>query len=299
MPDFIADPVGGLRSVADYPLFTLGESHLTLTGVFTLILLFGAVFFCEHLMRRYFILRLLKRTHLEPALQFALGRIIGYVVMALGFYIALLVVGINLSSLAVLAGVVGVGLGFGLQNIVSNFISGLIILAERPIAIGDRIVVGGVAGQVQKISLRSTTVLTNDNISIIVPNADFITHAVTNWSHKDPKVRFHIPVGVAYGTDLDKLRRLMLEVAAAHPKALKDPAPDVFLASFGDYALNVELIVWSVDMTFRPETFRSDLNFALEKKFRENHIEIPFPQRDLHLRTGGFVAHPAPPKDAP
>ena len=299
MPDFIADLGGGLRSVADYPLVTLGESHLTLTGVFTLILLFGAVFFCEHLLRRYFILRLLKRTHLEPALQFALGRIIGYVVMALGFYIALLVVGINLSSLAVLAGVVGVGLGFGLQNIISNFISGLIILAERPIAIGDRIVVGGVAGQVQKISLRSTTVLTNDNISIIVPNADFITHAVTNWSHKDPKVRFHIPVGVAYGTDLDKLRRLMLEVAAAHPKALKDPAPDVFLASFGDYALNVELIVWSVDMTFRPETFRSDLNFALEKKFRENHIEIPFPQRDLHLRTGGFVAQTTPPKDAP
>ena len=299
MPDFISDLVSSLRSVADYPLVTLGESHLTFAGIFTLILLFGVVVFGEHLLRRYLILRLLKRTHLEPALQFAVGRIIGYLVMALGFYIAFLMVGINLNSLAVLAGAVGVGLGFGLQNIISNFISGLIILAERPIAIGDRIVVGGVAGQVQKISLRSTTVLTNDNISIIVPNADFITHAVTNWSHEDPKVRFHIPVGVAYGTDMDKLRRLMLEVAAEHPKALKNPEPKVFLASFGDCALNVELIVWSVEMTYNPETFRSDLNFALEKKFRENKIEIPFPQRDLHLRTGGFGANPVPPKDAP
>ncbi len=299
MLDFISDLISGLRSVADYPLVTVGESHLTLTGIFTLTLLFAVVIFGEHLLRRYFILRLLKRTHLEPSLQFAVGRIIGYAIMAMGFYIAFLTVGINLSSLAVLAGAVGVGLGFGLQNIISNFISGLIILAERPIAIGDRIVVGGVAGQVQKISLRSTTVLTNDNISIIVPNADFITHAVTNWSHKDPRVRFHIPVGVAYGTDMDKLRRLMLEVAAEHPKALKDPAPEVFLASFGDHALNVELIIWSEEMTFSPDTFRSDLNFALERKFRENKIEIPFPQHDLHLRTGSFVTNPTPPKTAP
>ncbi len=279
-------------------MFTIGGSHLTLAGIFTLFALFGAVIFCEHLLRRYFILRLLKRTHLEPPLQFTVGRIIGYAVMAFGFYVAFLLVGINLSSLAVLAGAVGVGLGFGLQNIISNFVSGLIILADRPIAIGDRIVVGGVAGQVQKINLRSTTVLTNDNISIIVPNADFITHAVTNWSHEDPKVRFHIPVGVAYGTDLDKLRRLMLEVAAEHPKALKDPAPDVFLASFGDHALNVELIVWSAEMSFSPDTFRSNLNFALEKKFRENNIEIPFPQREVHLRAGSFVANPTPPKTA-
>ena len=295
MREFITDLVGGLRSVADYPLFSIGGSHLTLAGILTLIALFGAVIFCEHLLRRYFVLRLLKRTHLEPALQFAVGRIIGYMVMVLGFYVACLMVGINLSSLAVLAGAVGVGLGFGLQNIINNFVSGLIILADRPIAIGDRIVVGGVAGQVEKINLRSTTVLTNDNISIIVPNADFITHTITNWSHEDAKVRFHIPVGVAYGTDMDKLRRLMLEVAAGHPKALKEPAPDVFLAGFGDFALNVELIVWSSEMSFRPDTFRSDLNFALEKKFRENQIEIPFPQRDLHVRSGGFIPPPAPP----
>ena len=135
----------------------------------------------------------------------------------------------------------GVGFGFGLQNIISNFISGLIILAERPIAIGDRVEIGGVAGQVREISLRSTTVITNDNMAIIVPNADFITQRVTNWSYEDPRVRFRIPFGVAYGTDLPKLRKLMLEVADEHPKALKDPKPELFFVGFGDSSLNFEL----------------------------------------------------------
>jgi small-conductance mechanosensitive channel len=226
----------------------------------------------------------LRRTHLNPALQFTLARIFGYLLLALGFYISFQTVGVNLSSLAILAGAVGVGLGFGLQNIISNFISGLIILAERPIAIGDRIEVGGVAGQVREISLRSTTVITNDNIAIIVPNADFITHSVTNWSYADPRVRFRIPFGVAYGTDLEKLRRLMTEVANGHPKALKEPKPDLFFTGFGDSALHFELSVWSSEMTVAPRRFRSDLYFAIEKALRENQIEMPFPQRDVRIR---------------
>ena len=130
---------------------------------------------------------------------------------------ALLIVGIDLSSLAVIAGAVGLGLGFGLQNIISNFVSGLIILAERPITIGDRIEVGNVVGQVTKISLRSSTVVTNDNITIIVPNSDFISSRVINWSHGDPRVRLRLPVGVAYGTNLELLQRVLLEVARDHP----------------------------------------------------------------------------------
>ena len=127
----------------------------------------------------------------------------GYPFIALGIYIALQLVGINFTSLAFVAGAVGVGIGFGLQNIVNNFVSGLIILAERPIAIGDRVEVGGVAGRITRMSLRSTTVVTNDNISIIVPNANFITHPVTNWSHGDPRVQIRLAVGVAYGSDLE------------------------------------------------------------------------------------------------
>ena len=189
----------------------------------------------------------------------------------------------------------GVGFGFGLQNIISNFISGLIILAERPIAIGDRVEIGGVAGQVREISLRSTTVITNDNMAIIVPNADFITQRVTNWSYEDPRVRFRIPFGVAYGTDLPKLRKLMLEVADEHPKALKDPKPELFFVGFGDSSLNFELGVWSGEATISPRRFRSELFFAIEKKLRESGIEIPYPQQDLHVRTVVGDARPVPP----
>jgi len=283
----------GMYRVLEYPLVHFGETRLTLSMLLTVLLMLGTLVLSEMLLRRFLVMRLLGRTHLEPALQYAVGRIVGYGIMALGFYVAFQMAGINLSSLAVLAGAIGVGLGFGLQNIISNFISGLIVLAERPIAIGDRIEVGSVAGRVTKISLRSTTVLTNDNITIIVPNADFITQRVVNWTHSDPRVRFHISVGVAYGSDMDKVRRLMLEVAAEHPKVLKDPAPDVYLAAFGDHSLNLELIVWTAEMSYSPEPFRSELNFAIERKFRANKIEIPFPQRVLHLSGGHWPVPPA------
>ena len=290
-----------LHKIIDFPLFTSGDTRVTVMSILTLLLLFGLVILVERILRRVFILPVLGKTQLEPAVQYAVGKIIGYLVIALGCYISFLVVGINLSSLAILAGAVGVGLGFGLQNVINNFVCGLIILAERPIAIGDHIEISGVDGTVRKISLRSTTVMTNDNISIIVPNADFITHTVTNWSHGDPKVRFRIPVGVAYGTDVEKLKQLLIAVGNEHPKALKTPAPTVFFAGFGDSALNFELVVWTAEMTFAPRTFRSDLYFAIERKLRENSIEIPFPQRDLHLRSGTFVLQqepPPPPKPA-
>src|SRR3989454_5288811 len=222
----IKDVSSTIQRVLEYQL--LPKTGITVGSILLLLLLFCIVIVAERFFRRRFVTRVLRRTHLAPALQFTLGRVLGYGMLALGFYISLQVVGINLSSLAILAGAIGVGIGFGLQNIISNFISGLIILAERPIAIGDRIEVGGVAGQVREISLRSTTVVTNDNIAIIVPNADFITHSVTNWSYEDPRVRFRIHFGVAYGTDVLNLRNLMLEVADAHPKALKEPKPELF-----------------------------------------------------------------------
>jgi len=229
--------------------------------------------------------RLLSLTNFDAGVQFAATKIFGYAFLTLGFYVALVVNGVNLSSLAVVAGALGVGIGFGLQNIVSNFVSGLIILAERPIAIGDRIEVGGVAGQVRKISLRSTIVVTNDNISIIVPNSDLITHPITNWSYGDPKVQFRIPIGVAYGTDIEKFQRVLLEVAAGHVSVLSIPPPSIYFESFGDSSLNFELGLWTQDMAHSPRRFRSEINFALERKLREAGIEIPFPQRVVHLRS--------------
>jgi small-conductance mechanosensitive channel len=273
-----------------HPLIEFGDSAVTMLSLVKIVFWFVLVLALNVLVRRLVVSRLLRRTHFDPGLQFATTKIFGYVFVTLGFYVALVVNGIDLSSLALIAGALGVGIGFGLQNIVSNFVSGLILLAERPVALGDRIEVAGVAGQVTKISLRSTTVVTNDNISIIVPNSDLITHPITNWSYGDPKVQLRIPIGVAYGTDVERLRAVLLEVAAEHPSVLKSPEPTVLFEGFGDSALNFELAMWTQDMAHAPRRFRSAINFAIERKLRENQIEIPFPQRVVHLR-------PAPPTE--
>ena len=259
---------------------------VTIGSILLLLILFASVIIVERIVQKQLIRRFLSRTKLQPSLQFGLRRIIGYTLIAVGFYVAFQLVGVDLSSLAIIAASVGVGVGFGLQNIINNFVSGIIILAERPISIGDRIEVAGVAGRVTKIQLRSTTVVTNDNITMIVPNADFISNTVTNWSHGDPKVRIRVPVGVAYGSDLKLLQQLLLEAAGEHPKALRDPSPVVLFNEFGDNSLNFELGVWTQEMTAAPIHFTSEMNFIIEQKLRENDIEIPFPQRDLHVRSG-------------
>lgn len=275
-----------VQNVLNHPLAHVGNSTITLGGIITLFALLAVVLILERFFRRILVERLLSRTHLEPALRFAIGRIAGYIFIALGFVMALNNAGLDISSLTVLAGAVGIGLGFGLQNIINNFFSGLIILAERPVAIGDRIEVGGVAGMVTKINMRSTTVVTNDNITIIVPNSDFISTAVTNWSHGDPKVRLRVPFGVAYGSNITVLKHVILEVAVKHPAALKEPPPSLFFVGFGESSLDFELGVWTIEMAHNPLRFRSDLYYAIEQALRDNQIEIPFPQRDLHIRSG-------------
>ena len=164
-----------------------------------------------------------------------------------------------------------------------NFISGIIILFERPIKEGDRIVVGDVEGDVVHIGGRSTTVVTNDNISIIVPNSRFITENVVNWSHNDRKVRFKIPVSVAYGSDVQLVQRLLLAVGAANADVLENPAPGVRLMEFGDNGLGFELRVWSTTLIHRRGILTSAINFAIYKSFAEHGIVIPYPQRDVHL----------------
>jgi small-conductance mechanosensitive channel len=262
-----------------------GPDTVTIGGILMLVFLFASVIIVERILQRLLIRRFLSKTRLESSLQFGLSRIIGYTLITIGFYVAFQTVGFDLSSLAIIAASLGVGVGFGLQNIINNFVSGIIILAERPISIGDRIDVAGVAGRVTKIQLRSSTVVTNDNITMIVPNAQIISNTVTNWNHGDPKVRIRVPVGVAYGSDLKLLQRVLLEAAAEHPKALRDPSPVVLFTEFGDSSLNFELGVWTQEMTATPIHFTSQMNFIIEQKLRENDIEIPFPQRDLHVRS--------------
>lgn len=259
---------------------------LTLVQIFLLVVLLLAVFWISARTKTFLFNRFLVNSGLERSLQYAISQIVSNIVLVVGVFIVLDNTGIHLGTLTVFAGAVGVGIGFGLQNIASNFISGLVILAERPITIGDRVEVAGVAGQVQQIRARSTVILTNDNISMIVPNTRFIDSPVTNWTYGDPRVRFRIPVGVAYGTDLDQVCEALLEVARANSHVLSEPQPNVFLEKFGENAIDFELVVWSDEMSNRPRRFRSDLNFAIARRFKECGIEIPNPQRDLNFRTG-------------
>ena len=277
---------GLIKTIFTYEL-KLGAMRVSLNGVLLLLLMFGLVIVLEKVIRERVIMRIFEKTDFPEALEYGIARIMGYVFMVIGFYLAFQVAGIDLSSLAFIAGAVGVGIGFGLQNIINNFVSGIIIYAEHPITIGDRIEVGGIAGKVEKISLRSTMVVTSDNITMIVPNADFISQTVTNWSYSDPKVRIRIPIGVAYGTDPEKVKKLLLEVADEDPRTLKDPKPSVIFRAFGASSLDFELGAWTKEMTTRPTSYISAINFAIDKKFREHDIEIPFPQQDLHIRSGG------------
>lgn len=262
--------------------------QLSLLNIFLLVVLLVAVFWVSSRTKRFLFNRFLVNSGLNRSLQYAIAQIASNAVLVIGIIVVLENTGIHLAALTVFAGAVGVGVGFGLQNIASNFISGLVILAERPITIGDRVEVAGVAGQVQKIRARSTVIVTNDNISMIVPNSKFIDSTVTNWTFGDPRVRFRVPVGVAYGSDIDKVREALIAAGREHPKALQDPAPNVFLKQFGDNSIDFELVVWSAEMSYRPARFKSDLNFAIEKKFREAGIEIPFPQRDVYIRSGNI-----------
>jgi len=260
--------------------------HLSLFQIFLLIALLIAVFWFSSRTKRFLFNRFLAKSGLDRSLQYAIAQIVSNIVLIVGIFIVLDNAGIHLGALTVFAGAVGVGVGFGLQNIASNFISGLVILAERPITVGDRVEVAGVAGQVQHIGARSTVIMTNDNIAMIVPNTKFIDSPVTNWSYNDPRVRFRIPVGVAYGSDVDKVREALIAAAREHPAALTDPAPSVFLDKFGASTIDFELVVWSMEMSYRPRRFKSDLNFLMHKHLLAAGIEIPNPQRDLHLRSG-------------
>jgi small-conductance mechanosensitive channel len=256
---------------------------LSLVQIVQVIVLIAIVFWFASVAKRFLFNRFLSKSGLDRSLQYTIAQICGYLVLTVGMVVALQSAGLNLSALAVFAGAVGVGVGFGLQNIARNFISGLVVLAERPIKIGDRVEVGTVTGQVKDIRARSTTILTNDNITIIVPNADFIEKPVINWSHGDPRVRFRIRVGISVDSDVPKACRILTEIARAHPGALKDPEPWVVFDKFGDSGFELELVVWSLEMSYRPRAFRSDLNFQIERRFREEGIGWPSSRRDVRL----------------
>ena len=280
----LADFFVYLRAAFKFTLFTINQTPITLASLVLFLGVFLGFLLLAKGLTRLLVRRLLVRFHVEEGIQYNLERIIRYSVAIVGAIVAFQFIGIDLSGLAVIFGLLSVGVGFGLQNITSNFVAGLILLFERPISVGDRVVVGETEGDVVDINMRSTTIRSIDNIAIIVPNSEFIANQVTNWSYGDKKVRLNIEVGVSYNSDLDTVLRSIREVAAENQNVLSEPAPMVQLVSFGDSSWNMALRCW-ISNPKRHREVRSEINCGLVRKFRENGVEIPFPQRDLHLRS--------------
>ena len=230
----------------------------------------------------------LVHTRMERSARETFVTISGYTGFAIAIIIALSVAGFAFTNLAIIAGALSVGIGFGLQNIVNNFVSGLILLFERPIKTGDWIVAGNTEGYVKRIRMRSTLIQTFDRADVIVPNSELISAQVTNWMLYDARGRIKVPVGVAYGTDTLLVKEALLSVAKEHPNVILDgssPEPNVLFLGFGDSSLNFELRCHISNIDNRLQCI-SDLNFAIDAVFREHNIEIPFPQRDIHIRSG-------------
>jgi small-conductance mechanosensitive channel len=222
------------------------------------------------------------RVRLPRGLPYALSNMLHYTVLLVGFFIALAASGLNLDRFALLAGAFGVGIGFGLQNVVNNFVSGLILLFERPIQVGDTVQIGAVSGEVRHIGIRSSTLRTFDGADVIVPNGNLIADAVTNWTLSDRMRRIDIGIGAAYGSDPERVLELLRGVAAAHALVLEHPPPVALFTAFGDSALTFELRCWT-DRFEQWTAIRSELAVALHKTFKEAGIDIPFPQRDVNV----------------
>ncbi len=261
----------------------LGGLHFRLLGLIYALIILGITHVGTKWLKRLVKNRLFRHSGLELGLQESVVSLAGYVLWFVGILAALNTLGFSGTSLTVAFGALGVGLGFGLQNIFNNFISGLILLFERPIQVGDSIEIDGTWGEVRKINVRSTIVQTVDNASLIIPNSEFISGRVLNWSFKDLRIRRNINVGVAYGSDVELVRRTLLEIAVAHPLVYKQPEPSVLFVDFGDSALMFRLRFWTtVPVCLQVET---DIRFEINRLFQERGIEIAFPQLDVHVRT--------------
>ena len=273
-----------IRMFLGEPIFSLGQKSYSALQLLLLLALTVSLWFLVKglvfLIKSY----LLSRLGANRNLQEVVGTLTQYVLLFLGLIILLQLWGLDLSALAIIASVLGVGIGFGLQNIANNFISGLIIILERPIQVGDFIKLGDLVGTVQSVGARSTQIKTWDGVSIIVPNSRFLESEVINWSHGDSTSAIRLPIGVAYGSDIKRVRVALLKAAREHKEILATPRPKVLFQEFGESSLNFELRVWLLEPRHQFR-LKSELNYAIEKNLRDYGIEIPFPQRDLNVKS--------------
>ena len=268
--------------------FSVGNIEVSVTALVQGVLILGIALLLSRTLSALLQRRIAKKAYLDPGLRYTVGRLTQYIVITLGVLLALKAAfNLDLTSIAVLFTALSVGIGFGLQYIAADIAAGFILLFERPVRVGDRITVGEDEGDVQSINLRTTVVTTNDRISIIVPNSKLASQRLINWSYGDPRARISIPVGVAYGSDVDLVTKTLLQAAEGVDNVLNDPPPKVQFLKFADWSLDFRLLIW----TNRPRLhmqIRSDINYRIETLFRQARIEIPFPQQELRLRPGSL-----------
>jgi small-conductance mechanosensitive channel len=274
------------KGVGDLPwmdrrIAEIGGKDVTIASLIVFVVILLLAYLVSKLLQRA-LQRFYQRRGLDEGVQYALNRLLHYTVMAFGVFLALENVNISVSALAGLGAIFAVGIGFGLQNIAQNFVSGLILLLERPVKKGDFVEVGDARGTVREIHARATVVTTVDNVDILVPNGQFITEPVVNQTFQNRRIRVHVEVGAAYGSDTDLVKTTLERVAAEHDQVLTDPPPKVWFTNFGDSSLDFSLLFWIPDPILRPQ-ISSDLRFAIDRAFRAAKIEMPFPQRDLHV----------------
>jgi len=275
--------MAGLSDLFQYPI-GFNRVHFTLGGALGLLLILLGGYALANVFTFFLKKVVLPKLPLQRGVPYAISTVTYYVLLVLVALAALSASGVELDKFTVLTGALGVGLGFGLQNIVNNFVSGLILLFERPIHVGDTVDVGGLVGMVRRIGARSSTIVTFQGAEVIVPNSNLISNQVINWTLSSQWRRVDVPVGVAYGTDPERVIKLLVGVAETHPGVLLVRPPTAFFLGFGESALKFELRFWSA----RQDTWfqlQSDVTVAVAKALREAGIEIPFPQRDLHVRT--------------
>jgi potassium-dependent mechanosensitive channel len=264
--------------------FQAGPLQVTVGGILMGVLVIYIALLLSGLSRTLVTADVERRQEGDRGLAESINRLVHYFIITVGVFAALAVLGVELQNFAIVAGALGIGVGFGLQNVVNNFASGLILLFERPVRVGDTVVVDEVWGTIQKIGLRSTVMVTFDQSEMIVPNADLVSEKVTNWTLSSPTARIILPVGVAYGSSISQVLKILVESAFAHDAVLKEPPPEGLFVGFGDSSLDFELRVWVSNIRQRLQV-RSVTLTEVERRLAEAGIEIPFPQRDLHLRS--------------
>jgi small-conductance mechanosensitive channel len=262
----------------------LGSQRISLSLIIAFVGVLYGSFLASWILQKALIDQVLLRRQVTLGVRHAIGRLIHYAVMFIGFVFACVTLGINFTQFTIILSGLGVGIGFGLQGIVNNFVSGLILLFERPVRVGDTIELAGQWADIKKIGLRATTVKTLEDADVIIPNAELVNSQVTNWTLSNRRVRLTVRVGVAYGSDVPRVVESLQASAADNKNVLSFPAPQALFLAFGESSLDFELRVWVSDADHRLST-KSELHQDIDRRFQEANIEIAFPQRDLHLRS--------------